>query len=167
MSNVNAELIERLEAKDAMLFGLSDTLDAKASIALVIITFLATQSGMFLATVGLPEQLRVLQIISAFALAIAGGVSVAALWPRDHEAETPEALDEWLDELRAFYSDSPDVETAVAVAFRDGRIKRLKESIAANGKIDRLKSRFVMTAYGFSVVALALNMTTLLGLAFP
>src|SRR5688572_28070342 len=140
MADLTADVLERLEAKDELLFDLSDTLDSKASIALVIVTFLATQSGVFLSNSGLNEQLRVLQIVAAFALAGAGGFAVAALWLRDHTTETAESLDEWLRQLRAHYSGATNAEDAVFIAFREGRIKRLKESIAANSEISRNKS---------------------------
>lgn len=166
MSDTNAEVLERLQAKDALLFGLSDTLDVKASIALVVITFLGTQSGVFLASQQqLPEVLRYAQLGSAVALAFAGCIALVALWPRDHDTETAEELDGWAQQLREHYKHSPDPEQAVAEAFRSGRIQRLKERINANAKVDRLKSGLVAWSYKLSAVGLVLNMVTLLGLA--
>jgi hypothetical protein len=165
MSDTNAEVLERLQAKDAMLFGLSDTLDVKSSIALVVITFLATQSGVFLASDQLPVGLSYIQLLSAFVLAAAGVVSLVALWPRDYETETAEELDVWEQQLRAHYQGNFDAEESVATAFRSGRIQRLKERIAANAEVDRVKSNLVAWSFRLSGIGLLLNMATLVGWA--
>ena len=44
MSSLMQNDVESLEQKDRMFFGLSDTLDVKASIGLVLIVFLASQT---------------------------------------------------------------------------------------------------------------------------
>src|SRR5258706_14241270 len=143
MTDTNLEVLARLEARYQQLFTLSDTLDTKASIALVLITFLAQQTGTFLARPQLPLQLYVLQIAAAFALLFGGLTAFACLWPRDHETETAEQLDEWLQQLRAYYKDADNPAQAVDKAFQAGRIQRLKERISSTKKIDDDKSAFV------------------------
>lgn len=91
---MNAEIIiERLQQKDALLFHLSDTLDVKASIWLVVITFLATQTAGFLSDALLPGALRYAQIGSALSLAAAGALALVVLWPRNYYHENPIARD--------------------------------------------------------------------------
>lgn len=164
MGDTNVEVLERLRAKDALLFSLSDTLDVKASIALVLITFLATQSSGFLAS-ALPGRLAWVQLVSAVLLGAGAIFALASLWPRDHDTETAEALDEWTQQLREHFKGHPDPEAEVEAEFRSGMIKRLKERIATNARIDRTKSRFMEWSYKLSGVAMLLNMTTLIALA--
>jgi hypothetical protein len=160
------QILERLQAKDSLLFALSDTLDVKSSIVLVVVTFLATQTADFLTNAQVAVgPLRYVQVASAFALALSGTLALASLWPRDHEVETAEQFDEWEQQLREHYKDAPDPEQAVAETFQRGRIQRLKERIAANDRVDRQKSRLVALAYTLAGVALLLNMGTLLALA--
>jgi len=166
MSDTHSEILERLQAKDALLFGLSDTLDVKASLALVMITFLATQTGAWLSMDGLPIWFHSAQVLAAFVLAAAGIVALVSLWPRNHALEPAEAFEAWVQELRAFYRDAPHPEEAVAQEFRRGRILRLTERIEAHEQLDREKSRLVGLAYVLTGVAVILNLGTVMGLAF-
>ena len=165
MTSIDAEIVERLQAKDALLFSLSDTLDVKASIVLVVVTFLGTLSGIFLANPLLPYLLRYGQLAAAVFLAGAGLMAFITLWPRQHELETAETLDEWQQELRAHYKNALDPNEAVSEAFTAGRVQRLKERIQLHTGIDRAKSNCLDWSYRLSAVALALNLTTLIWLA--
>jgi hypothetical protein len=165
MPDVTGVVLEQLRAKDAQLFSLSDAFDVKASIALVVITFLATQSAAFLEKGSLLGRFEWVQRGSAVALAAAGALAVVALWPRVHQTETAEGLRAWAQQLREYYKDQPNPEMAVTEAFHAGLVERLEERIAVNSRIDQSKSRYVDWSFKCTAAALALNMATLLAFA--
>jgi hypothetical protein len=166
MSPTDAEVMEHLRAKDQMLFGLSDILDAKAGIALVVITFLASQSSDLLTTDSpLPPVLWFFQMVSIGCLAAAGIAAVGSLWPRDHAVEKSEELEKWAGDLREYYKDDANPEVAVENAFRKGLVERLKERIATNAEIDATKADLLNRAYKLAGISLGLNLLTLVSMA--
>ena len=165
MGTTDADVLDRLRARDQLLLSLSDVLDTKASIGMVAITFLATQSGELLTREGLPEVFRWFQFASVFCLALAGMAAVGSLWPRDHQGDTAEELDDWARQLREHYKDAPDPEQAVDQAFRRGTIDRMKERIAANKAIDDSKAALITKTYVLTGLALVLNLLTVVALA--
>lgn len=68
---LNRVIIEHLPAQDELEFELGDTLDIKTSIVLVVIVFLAAQSGAFLAQ-SMPRHWHCIQMLSAACLVAAG-----------------------------------------------------------------------------------------------
>ncbi len=78
MNGYEQMISERLKDQDEREFALGDTLDIKTSIALVIITFLATQSAEFLKTT-LSPYWHIIQRVSVGCIVIAGVESQAAV----------------------------------------------------------------------------------------
>ena len=87
-----ALIVERLNAKDELTYQRGDTLDVKASIVLVVVTFLAGESAELLAKGNLTPAGKVTQIIAAAFLALAGILVWSQLWPREYEVEAAENL---------------------------------------------------------------------------
>jgi hypothetical protein len=141
------------------MFSLGDVLDAKASIGLVIVTFLAIQTADFLKVSGPGDEL---QFWSAVALAVAGALALAELWPRNYQTETPESLTGWLQELRDYYQNDAEAEKRVTAAFTAGLRDRTVERLDANSRLNRRKSTYMTWCYRFTTVAFALNLVTLL-----
>ena len=161
-SATDIHLLERLRQRDQALFALSDVLDAKAGLAVVVITFLATQtSGWLTGAMPLPQPLWWFQIASSGCLAVSGFLAVASLWPRDHHADAAEEAVEWLQALRSHYPD----EEAVERAFVTGTIERLSERIAANRQVADDKASFMFRVFAWAGLALGLNLCTAVGLA--
>ena len=161
----HAVVVERLETKDALLFRLSDVLDTKASISLVVITFLATQTAGFFAD-GLSGWLWWCQLGVAVVLASAGLFAMGALWPREFDIETSEELDTWVAQLRAHFRDEPDADAKVKAELTSGRIASAKARIKRNGSVDALKSQFIGWIYRCVSVAVVMNMGTVIVMAF-
>lgn len=156
---METEVIKRLDLKDDQTFKAGDAIDVKASIGLVVITFLATQTGVFLTTAGPGQRL---QLWAAVSLAVAGALALLELWPRDYLVETTEGLEGWLSELRDYYRNETDREARVAAAMTAGQIKRTRQRIENNGQINDRKSRYLIWSFRFTAVALTLNLITLI-----
>ena len=164
MSTQDTVLLERISAKDALTFGLSDTLDTKASIALVVITFLGTQTAWFVTEKHVAGFWLVVQSLSALSLVVAGALALAALWPRSYDTEGAESLDVWASQLNEFYRDDPDAEQKVSAAIARGEIKRAKERIAKNSRLNAHKSDLIEWSFWCSSAAFALNLLTVIEL---
>src|SRR5690348_4795153 len=92
MKELQKTVEEYLKSQDDLEFELGDTLDVKTSIALVLITFLATQSADFLRhNPPLSSFWHVVQVVSAAALIAAGVLAIAELKPRGYIARTEPA----------------------------------------------------------------------------
>jgi hypothetical protein len=164
---VDDEVIQRMEVRDAQLMALSDVLDVKASIVLVIITFLATQNADFLLSPSFPAGMRPLPIFSGGALIVAAVLAILAVWPRDHEAEGAEGYPAWIAKLRLRYEGDVNLEQKVESAFRDGRLKRLAERIATNAAVVDSKSWLLDRAFIATSVAVTFTVGTVVALALP
>jgi hypothetical protein len=165
--DIDAVILERLRARDQMLFSLSDILDAKAGAALVVITFLASQSKDILTgSRTLPSPLFVFQLASVALLALGAIAAVAALWPREHGAENASDLEQWAADLRSHYDGSTDPEADARKDFKAGLLVRLKETIAQNAEVTENKSALLARSYKMAGAALLLNIFTIVGLAF-
>ncbi|HXT69558.1 MAG TPA: hypothetical protein VN700_07375 [Vicinamibacterales bacterium] len=143
--------LDRLLANDEAAYGLGDTIDTKAGLALVVVVFLAEQTGSFLmARSSLTHDGLVAQWGAAFALALAGTCCIAAMWPRDFAAEDATDWDEWMQRLR---HNHPGDDAAVSRAFFEGRVKSVKERIRDNRAICREKANLTHAAFWLSAVA--------------
>lgn len=156
---VEQAYLARLEERDSVVFGLSDTHDMKASIALVVIVFLADQSGDLLSGGTLSHALYGTQVVSCALLFLAGAFSLVAMWPRTHHCENVDEWREWIDRLR---TNHPDDDDGVLRAFQAGRVQNLLRRIGANNRVCSLKSRLVIWSFAVSTLALATNLVTLL-----
>lgn len=156
-------IIERLNAKDELTYQRGDTLDVKASIVLVVITFLAGQSAELLTRGNLTEVGKIVQVISAIAVALAGIFVWGQLWPREYEVEAAEQLPQWQTELEEFYDGVPNASAAVAVALEDGIIERTMERIYVNAAINKTRSNLLLGSYIFATLSLVINLLTMFG----
>lgn len=154
-------IAKRLDVKDDQVFKLGDVFDVKASIGLIVITFLATQTATFLATTGGRVE-HGLEVAAAVALALAGALAFLELWPRYYAIETTEALDGWIGELQAYYQHDLDADAKVAAQLRAGLIKRVKERITVNAALNARKATYLTWSFTFTGIALGLNLITLL-----
>jgi hypothetical protein len=158
-----ALIVERLNAKDELTYQRGDTLDVKASIVLVVVTFLAGESAELLGKGNLTCLGKVTQIIAAISLALAGILVWGQLWPREYEVEAAEKLPKWRAELEEFYQDDPDASVKVLALLTKGIVDRAAERIYANDAINRRRSTLLLWSYVFTTLALRINLLTLFG----
>jgi len=168
MNNEIEKAIEEQEKRlDEMFFQLGDVLDVKASIVLVVISFLGAIAGPILVLRDLPYLIRGIQIVAVFALA--GGVlaTVGSLWPRTFEA--PPDMAEWTDylaELEKYYSTSENRAELVARDFLQCVAERRQERIAKNRTLTKTKAALNDWAFRGTVVAALAESVSLIWLAF-
>jgi hypothetical protein len=162
--NVESGLIvERLNAKDELTYQRGDTLDVKASIVLVVVTFLAGQSADLLAKGNLTSFGKTAQIVAATSVALAGIFVWGQLWPREYEVEAAEKLPMWKAELEDFYEGVPDARAKVSALLTAGIIERTTERIYANDAINKRRSKLLLGSYIFATLSLGINLLTLFG----
>jgi hypothetical protein len=147
------------EAERSVSYG--EALDMKASIWLVIITFLATQTAYFLGK-DLTRLEHHGQVLSAILLIIAGALVLAELRPQDYQIFEPSRTEEErLTELRNHYI-KYEREDLVSTKFLEEQMKWAKERIIVNRRINEQKSRLVDWSFRFMALGTAINLLTLL-----
>jgi len=153
---------EHLRSQDDREFGLGDTLDIKTSIALVVVIFLATQSGGFLAS-PMPLHWHNIQIVSVGCVIIAGVLAMIVLWPRTYKLKIqPSEFLGWTKQVNEFYGEN----RVAAVEFiRSKQIQRIQKRFAVNSSINASKSAAMSWSFYFTMTALILNIATLIGLS--
>jgi hypothetical protein len=156
-------IIKRLSAKDELTYQRGDTLDVKASIVLVVVTFLAGQSADLLTRGHLTCLGRTAQIVAAISVALAGVLVWGQLWPREYEVEAAEKLPRWKADLDGFYGDDPDASAKVSTLVSTGIMERTIERINANGAINERRSNLLLWSYILATLSLAINLLTLFG----
>lgn len=159
----NERMLDEIRAKDALEFGLGDTLDVKASILLAAIALLATQTAYFLdkQVSGLPH---LLLVGAALLLVLATVAALLELWPRDYMAPVPESggLNR-IEELSQFYSEFEDADADFILAeLTKDEIEWAIDRIGRNRKANNFKSRFLNLSFYLTLVAMGLNIATLL-----
>jgi hypothetical protein len=155
-------IAERLESQDGVEFGLGDTLDMKTNVALVVIVFLATQSGWFL-TLPMPRHWHNAQIVSVACLVVAGLAAMYVLIPRKYKLKLePDKFLEWLEGVKRFYGDD---EIAILEFMRQKEIEKTVTRIARNSAINGRKSSVMEVSFWFTIASLGTNVVTLLALA--
>lgn len=109
MDNLRTILLKEFSDESERSFVLGDTFDMKASILLVVITFLITQSFSFLAKADLLI-IRYGQKAAAFLLAGAGALTIWELFPRDYIFFSPSngAIEKKIAKLRQDQGDGHD-----------------------------------------------------------
>ena len=159
-------MLDLLEQRDKMIFDLSDTLDVKVSICLVLLTFLSTQTAYFLGVKPASPFVMYPQILSAVLLVLAFTAALVALWPRTHDTEKAETFGDWYHQLEKHFADEDQAEVKARKHFDAERENRLKQQIGHNRKIVNNKSRWAEWAYHFTALSIALNALCLLFFAF-
>ncbi len=116
MDIVNSRLLSELSVKDDLSFKLGDTLDVKASIGMVVITFLGTQTA-YLLDKHVSGISHTLQAGSVIALLVATVASIVELWPRNYLMVEPEAnTTSRIADLKAHFSQYGDAEVGTNVS---------------------------------------------------
>ena len=159
--------LEEIKAKEDLSLRLGDALDVKASVGLVVLLFLATQSAYFFDK-GPSVYGWWMQVVSAGFTSVAILFAIFALWPRRYTLPEPESdiVTERIAQLRHFYASDPTecIEPNVTAALIDDETKWAKERIAANQKKNWLKSDFLNWSFWLTIPAIALNLGTMLAL---
>ncbi len=151
-------LLAEIGSKDDLAVRLGDTLDVKASILLVVITFLATQTAYFLDkhATGTPHYLLE---GAGIILALATIAAFVELWPRTYMMPVPESSGvDRAAELRDFYSQHADVDVSTMLGeFTKDQIGWARTRIATNQGINRQKSTYLSLSFYFIAVGMVLN----------
>ena len=162
MNSVNEKLLAELTAKDDLAFKLGDTLDVKASIGLVVITFLGTQTAYFLDKhiSGISHALQAASVVS---LVIATIFSIMELWPQKYLMIEPEENStSRIPELIAHYSKyDEEVELNVLGQLILEEIQWTNQRIAANKSKNGRKAAWLEWAFRTTAIAIGLNAATL------
>lgn len=168
MAEYQREIAESIKNQDETELALGDTLDVKASIALVVIIFLATQSADFLkSSPPLSPAWHHVQVWSVFCLIAAGVCAFFELLPRQYEMRmSPAEFIGWVNKLADFYKGDPDAESKISQDITDTEIKKIEKRFSANSAINARKSLLLDWCFRFTAAALAFNLATLLRLAF-
>ncbi len=168
MDGYNETVAEFLRSQDDREVDLGDTFDIKTSIALVIITFLATQSAEFLKT-PLSVCWHSVQRLSVACIVVAGVLALLELIPRNYRLRmTPDEFLKWVDQTKTFYQENgaTDPEGSTLERIRSIEIEKLKARFTANSAVNAWKSRLMAWSFYFTMAAVALNLATLVGLSF-
>jgi hypothetical protein len=168
MNGYEQIISENLKEQDEREFALGDTLDIKTSIALVVITFLATQSADFLKT-PLSSFWHVIQRLSVVCIIIAGVLALIELIPRGYKLRmAPDKFLEWINQTVEFYESQgkTDPESSTAKRISIVEIEKLKDRFKANSAINEVKSSLMAGSFYFTMVAVALNLATLAAMYF-
>jgi len=155
-------LLQDIALKDDLAVKLGDALDVKASIGLVVITFLATQSAYFLDKQSLPHGGRLFQFASIISVTVAGILALMELWPRTYMIPEPEggAIEERIEQLADFYGEAANSESISDQLTRD-EIQWAKNRIMTNQRHNRNKAYTLAWSFRFTAASLVLNLLTL------
>ena len=163
---IESVIAEHEKRLDELFFQLGDVLDVKASIILVVISFLGAISGQVLLVPDLAYLIKGMQVIAV--LSLAGGVfaTVRSLWPREFEA--PPDTAEWLNylrELEAYFVGKGNAEELITKEFSESISKRRQERIAKNRAMTQKKAKLNDWAFRGTVVAASTEAVSLIWLA--
>ena len=156
------DLLNEYVAEHDRILGTCDAYDVKASIWLVVITFLAVQTGDLLSK-GLPRCLLYGQWASVVLLVAAGVSTLVELYPRDYKryAPTNGVIERWLPKLRERHKGDADAESAVLHKTTSYRLLWFKKMVAENKSLNRKKANLLLFSFWTAAVAAGANLVTL------
>ena len=160
-------ILENLKAQNDLEYQLGDTLDMKTSIALVVIIFLAAQSGSFLAS-SMPLHWHNIQLASVLCVIVAGVLAVWELIPRTYKVGlAPTEFIEWVQGVKAFYNTAgvADPEAKSVEFIHRKATEQLLTRFAWNRRINAMKSWVVTFVFILTLASLILTLATLAGLS--
>jgi hypothetical protein len=166
-AELNALLKEHLQKQNDVEYVLGDTLDVKTSIALVVIIFLATQSGALLAMKS-PLHWHNTQIGAIVCLIIAGVLAVYELFPRTYKVGfSPDELKAWVDDTHRAYAldDESNAYANTVESIEAGSVLSLEKRFLHNRAINSHKSNVVTAIFAFTMASLLANLVTLAALS--
>jgi hypothetical protein len=139
-----------------------DAYDVKASIWLVVIIFLAVQTGDLLSK-GLPRFLLYGQWMSAVLLVAAGVSTLVELYPRDYKRYAPSngVIERWLPKLRERYKGETDAESIILHKTTSYRLLWFKKMIAENKALNCKKANLLLFSFWTTAIAAGANLATL------
>lgn len=151
---------ERTRERDRFELDLGDTFDVKASIVLLILTFLGTISATMLTADKLTAVPKLAQIPVIAAIVISRIFCVACLWPKDYLFDDlPETYANWLVDLGESDSEQLDGVRSLSLELANGRITH-------NHALNKTKAWSLNGAFWFMALALFVELGTLAYLAF-
>ncbi len=156
----NEFIVERTRERDRFELELGDAFDVKASIVLVILTFLGTISATMLLADGLTRMAKLAQIPVIASVAISGIFCVACLWPKDYLLDDlPEKYADWLAGLGESESERLESLTSLSVKLANGRITH-------NHALNKTKTWSLNGAFWSMSVALFVELGAIAYIAF-
>jgi hypothetical protein len=173
MTEYDKEIETFIEKQDETEFNLGDTLDVKTSIALIVVTFLATQSAEFLkGNPPLTPCWHDVQLASVLCLVLAGLLAILELVPRKYNLPmAPDDFLGWVDKLEKYYEQSPDPKQSTADAkesvlaeIHRRETEKIKIRFAKNRRANERKSCLIEWLFRLTMAALVLNLVTLVRL---
>jgi hypothetical protein len=157
---INDFIAEKARERDHFELGLGDTFDVKASIVLLILTFLGTISATILTADKLTLVPKLAQIpVIAFTV-ISGIFCVACLWPKDYLFDDlPDRYVNWLGNLDG--SDAERLEGVVNL-----NLELANGRISHNHALNKTKAWSLNGAFWSMSVALFVELAAIAYIAF-
>jgi hypothetical protein len=162
------KLREMVVERDRFELSLGDAIDVKASIALVLITFLGTVSGTLVESTSLGHWGRIAQVASIAAVIVAGALVTLSVWPRNYlAADIPQKYTAWVKSLEHLLENEPDKEIQLNELIQEGLDDAALARIEVNHRINSTKSNLLSWAFWFILVSLIVDSAALasIGLA--
>lgn len=148
--------------RDRFELSLGDTLDVKAGIVLAVITLLGTLTAALLASTSLGKCIQAAQLASLFLLVLGSLFAVWTLVPRGYFLPNlPDEYAKWFQRLEQHYKDNPaEADLQVAKEISNLAMERIKK----NHDINRKKSRYLVLSFWPTLLALIVDIVTLITL---
>jgi hypothetical protein len=162
MDSANQVVLGELEKKDELVLAASDSTDLRASIVLLLATFLATETAKLFdkSHTGI---LVLLEGMAGLAIASSLVAAVVSLFPREYRYPDPVALQNRLETARnqfagdARVSQNPALLEALMTKQAEAyRFEGLQQRILHNQKHNLAKNSWLNTSFYFAVLALLL-----------
>jgi hypothetical protein len=151
---------ERTRERDRFELELGDTFDVKASIVLLILTFLGTISATMLTADKLTAAPKLAQIPVITLTVISGIFCVACLWPKDYLFDDlPETYANWLADLGESDAEKLEGLTTLTQELSNGRITH-------NHALNKTKAWSLNGAFWSMALALFVELGVLAYMAF-
>jgi len=151
-------LYEHAREKDHAEASLADVLDVKASILLVVITFLAQVAVSVFWLESLPPNLPDLQLLNIGILVLGGTLLIAELWPRKYKFEDGD----YLGELLAYIKDNADrLDSSTLDQILESNASFAIERIGVNFQLNSEKERFLKYAFRCVLIGVAIQLCIL------
>ena|ERR1019366_2188627 len=157
-------LYERAVAKNTHELSLSDTLDVKAGILLVIITVLASDPVHTLTFTCARPLLFCGEILFYILLLVGAFLTVLELWPREYHTDTTPKKDEgWVCELTQYHAEESDKWQSVKENLKKAMFARLRDRVEYNGQLNQKKICYL--GWPFRFIAASMGLYVLIAVA--
>ena len=145
--------------RDHLELSLGDTLDVKGGILLAVITILGALTGALLTSPNLGRYSHIGQLISLALLVLGCIFAIIVMLPREYLLpDLPGKYKQWIDELKEFYKDDPN---RLESETTNGMTRVANERIEINHKINAEKSYYLNLSFWPTLLALAIDISTL------